>query len=109
MSLPRLETETVATLVKVSACLQVRNIALGKMISSGKYVLASGSLPLHTLRPKTKKDLLVTHFQYLFLAYYCSVEKLVHQRPNLIHFFFQCEMACVKKMELCTGNVSLKE
>src|SRR5262249_14903615 len=32
-------TETVATLVKVSTCLlHVRNIALGKMISSGKYI-----------------------------------------------------------------------
>src|SRR5215472_980880 len=40
---------------------------------------------------------------------YCSVEKLMHQRPNPIHFFFQREMASVEKMDLCTGNISLKE
>src|SRR5215813_3246854 len=44
----------------------------------------------------------------LFLVY-CSVEKLMHQRPNPIHFFFQCEMARVEKMEFCTGNISFKE
>src|SRR5512132_1928328 len=49
--------------------------------------------------PKIKRDLLATPFQYLFLVY-CSVEKLMHQRPNLIHFFFQREMARVEKMEL---------
>src|SRR5439155_16123712 len=40
---------------------------------------------------------------------YCSVEKLMHQRANPIHFFFQREMARVEKMELCTGNISFKE
>src|SRR5262249_33051614 len=45
---------------------------------------------------------------YLFLVY-CSVEKLMHQRPNPIHFFFQREMARVEKMELCTGNISFIE
>src|SRR5215475_15854394 len=40
---------------------------------------------------------------------YCSVEKLMHQRPNPIHFFFKREMARVEKMELCTGNISFKE
>src|SRR5215510_112996 len=40
---------------------------------------------------------------------YCSVEKLMHQRPNPIHFFFQREMARVEKMELCTGNISFIE
>src|SRR5437667_9306520 len=58
--------------------------------------------------PKIKRDLLSTPFQYLFLVY-CSVEKLMHQRPNPIHFFFQREMARVEKMELCTGNISFKE
>src|SRR5437879_10898637 len=53
-------------------------------------------------------DLLATPFQYLFLVY-CSVEKLMHQRPNPIHFFFQREMARVEKMELCTGNISFIE
>ena len=33
----------------------------------------------------------------------------MHQRPNPISFFFQREMACVEKMELCAGNISLKE
>ena len=33
----------------------------------------------------------------------------MHQRPNPIHFFFQCEMAGVEKMELCAGNISFKE
>ena len=33
----------------------------------------------------------------------------MHQRPNLVHFFFQREMARVEKMELCTGNISFKE
>src|SRR5437667_11218957 len=51
---------------------------------------------------------LATPFQYLFLVY-CSVEKLMHQRPNPIHFFFQREMARVEKMELCTGNISFIE
>src|SRR5262245_18904264 len=45
---------------------------------------------------------------YLFLVY-CSVEKLMHQRPNPIHFSFQREMARVEKMELCTGNIPLIE
>src|SRR5215467_12378423 len=60
---------------------------------------------------KTKRDLLATLFQYLrgsFLAY-CSVEKLMHQRPNPIHFLFQREMARVEKIELCTGNISFIE
>src|SRR5260370_41413736 len=67
-------------------------------------------LPLHIQwrGPKIKRDLLATPFQYLFLVY-CSVEKLMHQRPNPIHFFFQREMARVEKMELCTGNISFKE
>src|SRR5215472_10589054 len=46
--------------------------------------------------------------QPLFLVY-CSVEKLMHQRTDPIHFFFQREMARVEKMELCTGNIFLKE
>src|SRR5437879_3433134 len=50
-------------------------------------------------RGQIKRDLLATPFQYLFLVY-CSVEKLMHQRPNPIHFFFQREMAGVEKMEL---------
>src|SRR2546430_1182780 len=58
--------------------------------------------------PKIKRDLLATPFQYLFLVY-CSVEKLMYQRPNPIHFFFQREMARVEKMELCTGNISFIE
>jgi len=57
---------------------------------------------------KIKRDFLATPFQYLFLVY-CSVEKLMHQRPNPIHFFFQREMARVKKMELCVGKFSLIE
>src|SRR5580765_4191012 len=40
---------------------------------------------------------------------YCSVEKLMHQRTNSIHFFFQCEVARVEKMDLCTRDISLKE
>src|SRR5579864_791374 len=44
----------------------------------------------------------------LFLVY-CSVEKLMHQRSNPTHFFFQREMARVQKMELCTGNIFFKE
>src|SRR3954468_23286409 len=51
---------------------------------------------------------LATPFQYLFLVY-CSVEKLMHPRPNPIHFFFQREMARVEKMELCIGDISFKE
>src|SRR5438105_12297664 len=39
----------------------------------------------------------------------CSVEKLMHQRPNPIHFFFQREMARIEKMELCAGNISFQE
>src|SRR4029077_11282687 len=46
--------------------------------------------------------------QCLFLVY-CSVEKLMHQRPNPIPFFFQREMARVEKMELRAGNISFKE
>src|SRR5260370_18411076 len=46
-------------------------------------------LPLHFgwRGPKINRDLLATPFQYLFLVY-CSVAKLMHQRPNPIHFFF---------------------
>jgi hypothetical protein len=58
--------------------------------------------------PKLSGDLLGTPFQYFFLVY-CSFEKLMHQRPNPIPFFFQREMACVEKMELRAGNISLKE
>ena len=46
--------------------------------------------------------------QYLFLVY-CSVEKLMHQRPNPIHFFFQREMARVEKMELCAWDIPFVE
>src|SRR5262249_52323893 len=73
----------------------------------------SGSSPLHIQWRglKIKRDLLATPFQYLccFFLVYCSVEKLMHQRPNPIHFFFQREMARVEKMELCTGNISFIE
>src|SRR5215472_6112691 len=41
--------------------------------------------------PKSKEISRQRPFQYLFLVY-CSVEKLMHQRPNPIHFFFQREM-----------------
>jgi hypothetical protein len=40
---------------------------------------------------------------------YRSVEKLMHQRPNLIHFFFQRKMARIEKMELCVGKISFIE
>src|SRR5205807_632488 len=58
--------------------------------------------------PKIKRDLLATPFQYFFFVY-CSVEKLMHQRPNPIHFFFQREMARVEKMELCVGKLPFVE
>src|SRR6266852_6418944 len=58
--------------------------------------------------PKIKRDLLATPFQYLVLVY-CSVEKLMHQRTNPTHFFFQREMARVEKMELCVGKLSFIE
>src|SRR5438067_11627218 len=45
----------------------------------------------------------------ILISCYGSVEKLMHQRPNPIHFFFQREMARVEKMELCTRNISFKE
>src|SRR4029077_10232751 len=51
---------------------------------------------------------LLSSFQYLFLVY-CSVEKLMHQRPDLIYFFFQREMARIEKMELCVGKLSFIE
>ena len=41
--------------------------------------------------------------------FFISVEKLMHQRPNPIHFFFQREMARVKKMELCVGKLPFIE
>jgi uncharacterized membrane protein YccC len=63
--------------------------------------------PARWQHPKFKRDLLATPFQYLFLVY-CSVEKLMHQRPNPIHFFFQREMARIEKMEFCAGNISFK-
>src|SRR5262249_42709464 len=58
--------------------------------------------------PKSKEISWQRPFQYLFLVY-CSVEKLMHQRPNPIHFFFQREMARVERMGLCTGNISFIE
>src|SRR5262249_35598349 len=54
------------------------------------------------------RDLLATPFQSLFLVY-CSLEELMHQRPDPIQFFLQREMARVEKMELCAGNISFKE
>src|SRR2546421_5753994 len=59
-------------------------------------------------RTQIKKDLLATSFQYLFLVC-CSVEKLMHQRPNPVRFFFQREMARIEKVELCAGNISFQE
>src|ERR1700738_5292310 len=44
-----------------------------------------------------------------FARFLNAVEKLMHQRPNPIHFFFQREMARVEKMELCTRNISFIE
>src|SRR6516162_9191227 len=66
-------------------------------------------LPLHIRwrGPKIKRDLLATPFQYLFLVY-CSVEKLMHQRPNPIHFFFQREMARVGRWSSALGISLLK-
>src|SRR5262245_29165920 len=66
------------------------------------------SIPYPMERNQIKGDLFATPFQYLFLVY-CSVEKLMHQRPDLIHFFFQREMARIEKMELCAGDISFKE
>src|SRR5215831_14860095 len=40
---------------------------------------------------------------------YSAVKKLMHQRPNLIYFFFQREMARIEKMELCAGDISFQE
>src|SRR5207247_10905416 len=40
---------------------------------------------------------------------YCSVEKLMHQRPYPIHFFFQREMARVEKMQLCAWDIPFVE
>src|SRR6201993_825996 len=65
-------------------------------------------VPEESETAQIKRDILATPFQYLFLVY-CSVEKLMRQRPNPIHFFFQREMARVEKMELCTGNISFVE
>ena len=33
----------------------------------------------------------------------------MYQRPDSVPFFFQREVACVEKMEFCTGNISFKE
>src|SRR5437588_13081315 len=44
-----------------------------------------------------------------FARFLNSVEKLMHQRPDPIHFLFQREMAGVEKMELGTGNISFNE
>src|ERR1700756_5494766 len=65
-------------------------------------------VPEESERAQIKRDLLATPFQYLVL-FYCSAEKLMHQGPNPIHFFFQREMARVKKMELCVGELSFIE
>src|SRR5579884_3657845 len=59
-------------------------------------------------RGTPKNDLLSMPPQLLFPVY-CPVDKLMHQRPDPIHFFFQCEMACVEKMQLCAGNISFQE
>ena len=40
---------------------------------------------------------------------YYAVEKLMHQRPNPIPFFFQREMTRIKKIELRAGDISFKE
>jgi len=40
---------------------------------------------------------------------YCSVEKLMHQRPYPIDLFFQREMARVEKMELCAWDIFFVE
>src|SRR5215469_10829463 len=59
-------------------------------------------------RTQIKRDLVAPPFQYLCLVY-CSIEKLIHQRSNPIHFFFQREMARIEKVELCAGNISFQE
>src|SRR6516164_5948809 len=43
------------------------------------------------------------------LLVYSSIEKLMHQRPNPIHFFFQREVARVEKMELCAWDIPFVE
>src|SRR5215471_11791087 len=77
---------------------------------SSKVELSSPgpSISIRWRGTKIKRDLLATSFQYSFLVY-CSVEKLMHQRPNSIHFFFQREMARIEKMEFCAGNISFQE
>src|SRR3954453_14210724 len=59
------------------------------------------------ISPAASRLMAVTS-QYLILVY-CSVEKLMHQRPNPIDFFFQREMARVKKMDFCIGKLSFIE
>src|SRR6476660_5549200 len=78
----------------------------GHQCSSGSNQ-ACGPLP-DVAADDIEHQILATPSQYLFLVY-CSVEKLMHQRPNPIHFFFQREMARIEKMELCAGNISFKE
>src|ERR1700758_2205848 len=46
---------------------------------------------------------------FALLFVYCAVKKLMHQRPNPIHFLFQREMARVEKMELCAGKLPFIE
>ena len=56
----------------------------------------------------SQQGLVRAFFRQLFRVY-CSVEELMHQGPNPIHFLFQREMARVEKMELCTGNISFED
>src|SRR5215471_17969588 len=48
------------------------------------------------------------HFNACFLSCFPAQER-TNQRPDPFQFFFQCEMARVEKMELCTGKVSFEE
>src|SRR5215831_8221546 len=74
-----------------------------------RFCASAGVTPIAiAVNASFTKTALLSSFQYLFLVY-CSVEKLMHQRPNPIHFFFQREMARVEKMELCAWDIPFVE
>jgi hypothetical protein len=73
-------------------------------VANPKVKITTDAYPMERTQNQ-KRPLGNAPLQYLFLLS-CSVEKVMHQRPNPIHSFFQREMARVEKMEFCAGNIS---
>src|SRR5207244_4763633 len=94
----------IASVLSVMCC-DNRKVRL-RQTSSFQFRVPSIAYPMESTQNQERS---LGNALSILISCCCSVEKLMHQRPNPIHFFFQREMARVEKMKLCTGSISFKE